>query len=72
MVQCKFNAVLPVECQLSDELASFQVCGNFIASQILLFHSGNTAILKHCLKFCRIPHLKSLWSTTITYPVGQR
>ncbi len=24
MVQCKFNAVLPVECQLSDELASFQ------------------------------------------------
>ncbi len=36
------------------------------------FSLGNTAILKHCLEFCRIPHLKSLWSTTITYPVGQR
>ncbi len=26
------------------------------------FSPGQYRILKHCLKFCRIPHLKSLWS----------
>ncbi len=26
------------------------------------FSLGRYAILKHCLKFCRIPHLKSLWT----------